>query len=99
MNKRKIMIRFAATKKFDEADYYLKTVIRRAVSAALEYERFPYDAEVSVTLCDNEYIRKRSDFNCSSFHMPLIVFRSKHFKKSVVERAKIGIDLALQITR
>ena len=58
MTKRKIMIRFAATKKFDEADYYLKTVIRRAVAATLEYERFPYDAEVSVTLCDNSYIRK-----------------------------------------
>ena len=58
MTKRKVMIRFAATKKFDDVDYYLKTVIRRAVVATLEYEKFPYDAEVSVTLCDNCYIRK-----------------------------------------
>ena len=58
MTKRKVMIRFAATEKFDELDYYLKTVIRRAVVATLEYEKFPYDAEVSVTLCDNAYIRK-----------------------------------------
>lgn len=58
MTKRKTMIRFAATKKIDEVDYYLKTVIRRAVVATLEYEKFPYDAEVSVTLTDNEYIRK-----------------------------------------
>ena len=58
MMKRKVMIRFAATDKFDEVDYYLKTVIRRAVTATLEYEKFPYDAEVSVTLCDNEYIRE-----------------------------------------
>ena len=58
MNKRKLMIRFSANKKFDETDYYLKTVIRRAILATLEYEKFPYDAEVSVTLCDNGYIRK-----------------------------------------
>ena len=58
MTKRKVMIRFAATEKFDEIDYYLKTVIRRAVVSTLEYEKFPYDAEVSVTLCDNAYIRK-----------------------------------------
>lgn len=58
MNKRKLMIRFAATKKFDEVDYYFKSVIRRAILSTLEREKFPYDAEVSVTLCDNAYIRK-----------------------------------------
>ena len=51
------MIRFAQSKRFDEVDYYFKTVIRRAILATLEHESFPYDAEVSVTLCDNEYIR------------------------------------------
>jgi probable rRNA maturation factor len=39
-----------------EADYYMKTVIRRAIFATLDHEGFPYDVEVSVTLCDNEYI-------------------------------------------
>lgn len=52
------MIRFSATKRFDETDYYLKTIIRKAVLATLEHEKFKYDAEVSVTLCDNGYIRK-----------------------------------------
>ena len=51
------MIRFAQSKRFEEVDYYFKTVIRRAILATLEHENFPYDAEVSVTLCDNEYIR------------------------------------------
>ena len=51
------MIRLAQSKRFDEVDYYFKTVIRRAILATLEHESFPYDAEVSVTLCDNEYIR------------------------------------------
>jgi probable rRNA maturation factor len=41
-----------------EADYNLKSVIRRAILATLDYEEFPYDASVSVTLCDNAYIRK-----------------------------------------
>lgn len=57
MNKRRLMIRFAATKRFDEVDYYLKSVIRRAALATLENQKFPYDAEISVTLCDNAYIR------------------------------------------
>lgn len=51
------MIRFSATKRFEETDYYLKTIIRKAVLATLEHEKFKYDAEVSVTLCDNGYIR------------------------------------------
>ena len=58
MTDKKLIIRFSATKHFDEVDYYLKTVIRRAILSTLEHEKFPYDAEVSVTLCDNAYIRK-----------------------------------------
>ncbi len=58
MSDRRLMIRFAATRKFDEVDYYFKSVIRKAILATLEYEEFPYDAEVSVTLCDNAYIKK-----------------------------------------
>jgi len=58
MNKRKLIIRLSATKKFEEVDYYFKTVIRRSILATLEQEKFPYDAEVSVTLCDNAYIRR-----------------------------------------
>lgn len=58
MNKRKLMIRFSATKSFEEIDYYLKKVIRNAILSTLDEEAFPYDAEVSVTLCDNAFIRK-----------------------------------------
>ena len=53
---RSLFIKFSATKDFFEADYNLKMVIREAVLRTLEYEGFQYDAEVSVTLCDNEYI-------------------------------------------
>lgn len=54
---RKLYINFAATKAFDECDYYFKLVLRRAVMATLEYEGVPFDSEVSITLCDNEYIK------------------------------------------
>lgn len=56
--KRTLYIDFCATEKFEEADYYLKLVLRRAIKKTLEYENFPLDASVSVTLCDNAYIKK-----------------------------------------
>ena len=54
---RELYITFTATKRFEESSYYLKRVVREAVKATLDYEDFPYDAEVSVTFCDNEYIK------------------------------------------
>lgn len=35
----------------------LRGLIRRAIGQALKYEKFPYDAELSVTLTDNANIR------------------------------------------
>ncbi len=58
MIKRQLYINFLATDKFEECDYYFKLVLRRAVLATLEYENVPFPAEVSITLCDNEYIKK-----------------------------------------
>ncbi len=56
--KRDVKINFSKTENFPEIDYYFKSVIRKAVCATLENQAFPYGAEVSVTLCDGEYIRK-----------------------------------------
>ena len=56
--KSSLMIKFAKTAENIETDYYFKTVLRRAIKETLIHERFPYDAQVSLTLCDNEYIRK-----------------------------------------
>ena len=55
-NAPRLFINFSATEKFPEIDYYLKMIVRRAISATLAHEEFPFDAEVSVTFCDNEYI-------------------------------------------
>ena len=53
----KLFISFSATKNFQECDYSLKYAVRRAIEATLDYEEFPYCAELSVTFCDNEYIK------------------------------------------
>ena len=55
---RSLRIKFSATKKFEEINYNLKSIVREAVMRTLDYEGFIYDAEVSVTFCDNAYIRK-----------------------------------------
>lgn len=55
--KRELRINFSATRKFSEIDCYFKSVIRSAVYETLEYLNFEYNAEVSVTLCDEEHIR------------------------------------------
>ena len=53
-----LFISFSATGNFPECDYSLKYAVRRAIQATLEYEGFAYDAELSVTFCDNAYIHK-----------------------------------------
>ena len=55
--KRALKINFSKTSDLPQTDYYFKTVVRRAILETLRHENFPYDAEVSVTLCDNGYIR------------------------------------------
>jgi len=53
---RELFIEFSKTKELENADFEMKTVIRKAVSAVLDYFDFWFPCEVSVTLCDNEYI-------------------------------------------
>lgn len=54
--KAELYIHFSATESFDEINYASKIAIRQAVAATLEYENFPYPAEVSVTLCSPSHI-------------------------------------------
>ena len=55
---REVFIKFAATKSFEELDYNLKMTVRETVKETLEHESFMYDATVSVTFCDNAYIKE-----------------------------------------
>lgn len=55
--KNKLYIDFSRTVDFPECGYEFKMLLRRAVEATLRYEGFDYDAEVSITLCDNAHIK------------------------------------------
>lgn len=58
MFEKRLFISFSATKKMPEVNYDLKSVVRRAILATLDYEDLIFGAEVSVTFCDNDYIKK-----------------------------------------
>ena len=58
MFNKKLIIKFVATKSLPGVDYNLKMVIRKAISATLGEEDFSLPADVSVTFCDNAYIKK-----------------------------------------
>lgn len=58
MKDRELYIGFSASEKFEEINYELKSAVRKAIFATLEYENFPYPAEVSVTFCSPEHIRR-----------------------------------------
>lgn len=79
---RKLIVNFAKTKNFECIDYYFKHLIRQAIQSTLVHEGFDYDAEVSVTVCDNEYIkkinRKYRDKNSATdvLSFPMYDFRS-----------------------
>lgn len=51
----KLQIFFSKSDGF-AVSYELKCAVRAAILATLKYEGFPFDAEVSITFADNEYI-------------------------------------------
>jgi len=53
----KLFIHFSKSDEF-HVPYEIKTAIRAAILETLEYEGFPFDTEVSVSLVDNAYIQK-----------------------------------------
>ena len=57
MKSPKLFITFSATKQMPLTDYELKKTLRAAILNTLIYEGFESDAEISLTVCDNEYIQ------------------------------------------
>jgi probable rRNA maturation factor len=55
---RRLKIDFGTSDEQIRADYRLKCMVRAAIAATLSYEDFRKAAEVSVTFCDNAYIRE-----------------------------------------
>ena len=58
MFKHNLIVDFSATKRMPEIDFEIKSLVREAIKATLEYEGFPNPAEVSVTFCDNAHIKQ-----------------------------------------
>lgn len=98
----KLFISFSATKEFAECDYYFKLVVRRAVVATLEYLDIESDAEVSVTFCDNEYIKslnkqyRNKDSATDVLSFPIYDFDSEEIPED--EPLMLG-DIVISIER
>ena len=99
-----LYIHFSATEKFSKADAFLKGVVRQAVKATLADRDFPYGAEVSVTFCDNNYIKalnkkyrkKNSATDVLSF--PLYDFAEEELAFEADESVALG-DIVISIER
>lgn len=101
--KKRLMIHFSKTADFPEIDYYFKMVIRRSILETLEHEKFPYDASVSVTLCDNGYIRRlNSEYRGVDKHTDVLsfpIYEDGNFELSeCIECAVLG-DIVISIER
>ena len=98
-----LYITFSASKRFEESSYSLKRVVREAVKATLDYEGFPYDAEVSVTFCDNEYIRSLNhEFRGIDRHTDVLSFpmyESGEFNDAECSMGAILGDIVISIER
>ena len=55
---RGLKIDFSAIEDYCNCGYVMKMTVRAAILATLEYEGFPYDAQVSVSFYDNAEIQK-----------------------------------------
>lgn len=98
----KIFISFSATRAFVECDYYFKLVVRRAVIATLNYLNIRNDAEISVTFCDNEYIKslnsqyRNKDSATDVLSFPIYDFYAEEIPKD--EALMLG-DIVISIER
>lgn len=54
----RLKVYFENAQEKQEIRYSLKMLVRRAIEATLEYEKFDDDCEVSVTFTDNDQIRQ-----------------------------------------
>ncbi len=104
MKKRNLKINFSAIKKFEECDFYFKSTVRQAISKTLDYEGIDFDSEVSVTVCDSEYIKKLNakyrNKNASTdvLSFPMYDFYSEDIEEAIFEPVMLG-DIVLNIDR
>ena len=91
-----LTIDFSATRKFDEINYRLKMIIRRAVMAVIDYESFDFDSSVSVTLCDNSYIKDiNREYRGKDKHTDVLSFPMYDFYAGDIPEAFPGESVML----
>ena len=100
--KNKVMIYF--TNETDSpVTYGLKMLVRRSVIAALEYEGFYNDAEVSVTFTDNEGIRRiNSEFRGIDKPTDVLSFPLTDYEESefVLDEPELSLgDIVISLER
>lgn len=94
--KSKLFINFARTVDFPECGYEFKMLLRRAVETTLRYEGFEYDAEVSITLCDNAYIRALNNkFREKDKHTDVLSFPIYDFSLEDADEVYDGTPITL----
>ncbi len=101
--KRRVFIDFSKTKEMDEVDYNLKMAVRDAVCATLLHQHFPFDARVSVTFTDNEYIKSLNkeyrDKDSATDVLSFPLYEDGDFELAeCIEGASLG-DIVLSLER
>ncbi len=103
MSKRQLFIQFSATQKFAEIDRELKMTVRRAVLKTLENQKFPYAADVSVTFCDNAYIRKlNKEYRGVDKHTDVLsfpIYDNGEFDEAECEQVAMLGDIVISVER
>ena len=82
--------------------YHTKSVVRSAIRAALAYEGFTRNTEVSVTFCDNEYIRSlNAEFrgkDCATDVLSFPIYERGEAVSTADEPVTLG-DIVLSLER
>ena len=98
-----LKIFFSGTKDVLDCSYRLKRIVRDAIEKTLFTERFWRDTELSVTFCNNEYIRKlnkqyrEKDSATDVLSFPL--FEEEEFDEEMCGQAVALGDIVISLER
>lgn len=105
MKRNKLTVGYSATKHFDEIDYKLKITVRHAINAVIKFMGFNKNVFLSVTLCDNAYIKKlNKEFRGKDKHTDVLSFPMYDFYfgdeplEDVDEQIPLG-DIVISLER
>jgi probable rRNA maturation factor len=98
----RLYVDYSAVSSDVKIGYQLKSVVREAIRSTLAYEEFCRNTEVSVTFCDNEYIRslnaefRNKDSATDVLSFP--IYEKGEAKETADEPVTLG-DIVLSLER